>query len=212
MSQLAFDLDAMIHEMDVATAPAWDGAPLHFTATYWEPTALDAAWERYIFENGHFNSISASHMWHRPAVPESQLSVGIHTLDRFQADLGHGHRCHGFRRSNQNPCTCVGSGVYMAVCATCCWHAITPDEGTALEQWHDHVMPGWRGLPVAPTGRRNSQSGKLTRAGRSFLDNYPTVWSFDGAPILTTRGAFGHRHVPGRSPFGGYDIASEAVR
>lgn len=33
--QLAFDLDEMIHEADVAAAPPWTGrAPLHFTVDY----------------------------------------------------------------------------------------------------------------------------------------------------------------------------------
>ncbi|WP_404442901.1 hypothetical protein LG315_08505 [Microbacterium marinum] len=29
-----------------------------------------------------------------------------------------------------------------------------------------------------------------------------------GAPILTERGPYGTRHVPGYSPFGGYDLSA----
>lgn len=212
MSQLTFDLDAMIHEMDVAAAPAWTGAPLHFTTAYWNPADLDAAWSRYVFENGHFNCLQASHMWHRPYIQEKQLTVGAHTMDRFEADLHHSHLCPGSRYQSETPCTCLGSTLYQAICTACGWHHISSSENDMLGAWHDHAMPGWRTLPVAPEGWRNDMSGKLSKNGRDFLDAYPTEWTFAGAPILAARSGIGTRAVPGRSPFGGYDFAAEVIR
>jgi len=212
MSQLTFDLDAMIHEMDVASAPAWDGAPLHFTTAYWDPADLDAAWHRYIFENGHFDCIRASHMWHRPYVPEAPLTVGAHTLDRFQVALHHHPLCPGSRRQNGTPCTCIGDGLHQVICVACGWHYISDSESDALASWHDHAMPGWREIPIAPKGYRDDASGKYSKVGRAFLDAYPIAWTFPGAPVLTSRGGIATRTVPGRSPFGGYDFAAEVIR
>lgn len=41
--QLAFDIEALIHEAAVESAPPWQGAPLHFTTDYHSPADLDAA-------------------------------------------------------------------------------------------------------------------------------------------------------------------------
>ena len=41
--QLAFDIEGMLHDAAVEAAPAWKGAPLHFTTAYYPPSQLDAA-------------------------------------------------------------------------------------------------------------------------------------------------------------------------
>lgn len=35
--QLAFDIEAILHEARIETAPEWTGAPLHFTTDYYPP-------------------------------------------------------------------------------------------------------------------------------------------------------------------------------
>lgn len=74
-----------------------------------------------------------------------------------------------------------------------------------MEAWHDHAMPGWRDLPVVPADVKNAKRGAWVQT------DYPTDWQVEGAPILTRRGEWGRRHVPLRSPFGGYDIAAEEI-
>lgn len=70
-----------------------------------------------------------------------------------------------------------------------------------MEAWHDHAMPGWRDLPVRPSGLKAA-------ALEAWLDAYPSGWKRPGAPIRTVRDPHGTRHVPGRSPWGGYDLAA----
>lgn len=59
---MLFDMD-QLHREAVAATP-WSGAPLAYTTDYWTPEELDAAWERYIAENGNHGCIPGSHMWH----------------------------------------------------------------------------------------------------------------------------------------------------
>ena len=59
--QLAFDIEGMIHEAAVETAPEWNGAPLHFTTAYHPPADLDAAFEHWRFLHKLDNSPTGSH-------------------------------------------------------------------------------------------------------------------------------------------------------
>ena len=69
-------------------------------------------------------------------------------------------------------------------------------------------MPGWRELPVLPTFKGRYERKQKTAALAWLAEHYPTGWQFDGAPVITQRSPHGTRHVPGRSPFGGYDFAA----
>src|SRR5690606_28014897 len=42
-------------------------------------------------------------------------------------------------------------------------------------------------------------------------DHYPIEAQFEGAPIITQRSGLGTRHVPRRSPWGGYDLSQTAL-
>lgn len=42
-------------------------------------------------------------------------------------------------------------------------------------------------------------------------EHYPEAMRFPGAPVITERPNLGHRHVPGRSPWAGYDLSHTAV-
>ena len=142
-----------------------------------------AAWENE--HPGIIGSYKASHMW----VPEICSPFGTttpHSVWVMDADL----RCDHHREN----CHCVGSLIYRAYCSDCNWWTDpTADEGEAIRAYHDRCWPGWRNLPVLP-------------AADKLPDDYPQDWQVPGAPVVTTRQPIGTRNVPGRSPFGGYDM------
>ena len=209
MSQLAFDIDAMIHEVDVQQMPAWNGAPLRFTTDYYSPGQLDAAFRRYQVERGRFGCVPLSHMWNRTGLTGAHANTNGHTLVSFTADLRHSHLCHGHLWRSETPCTCLGDLMYQGICEECSWHAIAADENDVVEAWHDHAMPGWRSLPILPEALRiKQQTGETNQRGQAWLDRYPEAWQFDGAPIRTERPARATRHIAGRSPWGGFDLAA----
>ncbi len=205
--QLAFDIEALLHEAAVEAAPEWQGAPLHFTTDYRAPAELDAAFGHWQFLNGLGNSYALSHMWHRALCVPGGVVVGEHGFDLFTAELrclADDHR-HG-------ACECVGDMLYQVVCEPCEWHEVTDGENEAVESWHDHAIAGWRDLPIVPAHIPVSDGTKLTKIARAWIEeHYPPHMEFTGAPIITERSMFGTRHVPGRSPWGGYDLCQSAL-
>lgn len=202
MSQLAFDLDAMIHELEVQALPAWEGAPLHFTTEYHSPEQLTAAFQRYKFEHGNFACIPRSHMWHR-TFNEGQQTPAGHSYDAFHADL----RCQcSIRYDAPVRCQCVGQSVSRAICTDCAWHA-DGDWNTVTEAWNDHAWPGWRDLPIVPLGVITRGPGSAKQLRKWVEQNYPAEWQTPGAPVRTERESPMNRNVPGGSPFGGHDLA-----
>lgn len=205
--QLAFDIDALIHEAAVEAVPPWEGAPLTFTTDYHSPAELDAAFAHWQFLNGPFNSSALSHMWHRAIAVPGGVAVADHGFDMFTAEL----RCFVDDHRHED-CACVGDMLYQAVCEPCEWHQITAGENTAVESWHDHSIPGWRDLPIVPARIRISDGSGLTKAaGAWIIEHYPPAMQFIGAPIITERSDVGTRHVAGRSPWGGYDLSQTAL-
>lgn len=98
------------------------------------------------------------------------------------------------------------------MCESCDWHQVNVGENTAVESWHDHAVPGWRELPIVPAHIPLSDGTKLTRTAEAWSsDHYPIEAQFEGAPIITQRSGLGTRHVPGRSPWGGYDLSQTAL-
>ena len=207
--QLAFDIEGMIHAAAIEAAPAWSGAPLHFTATYYPPADLDMAFEHWQFLHKLDHSRTQSRMWHRTIAGPGGGDVGDHGLDFFSADL----RCEPWKHdASRGDCLCVGDLIYMAICDPCRWHVIAGDENSAVEGWHDHVFPGWRVLPIVPARLRNMDKPGLSKAAKKWIvEHYPLSMQIVGAPIITERSYIATRHVPGRSPWGGYDIAHTAV-
>ena len=109
---------------------------------------------------------------------------------------------------------------YRGACLGCGW--ISPrthllqagGENAAVEDAHDHTHPGWRDLPVvaalpsidSPTGQ-----GRMTGRWRATWEPLlPAGWLDSGGPIRTKRSPLATRHVPGRAPGGGYDLAADA--
>ncbi|MFB1042337.1 DUF6349 family protein [Streptomyces chrestomyceticus] len=91
--------------------------------------------------------------------------------------------------------------LHRGACLGCTWEG--PDRrrtDEAVEDAHDHTHPGWRDLPPLPE-----------RRGRHWLTHatqlYPTGWFDTGGPIRTIRTGVEKRHLPGKAPGGGYDLA-----
>ena len=207
--QLALDIEGMLHEARVQSAPEWSGAPLHFTTDYYSPGDLDAAFEHWQFLHAHDPVQSGSRLWSRSiAVPESR-QVGGHGFVLYTADL----RCEPWKHAEKHEgCMCVGDLMYQAICEPCEWNAIADRENGAVEMWHDHALPGWRELPIVPARLRMLDKVGLSKAARKWIEeHYPRSMQVPGAPIITERRPFGTRHVPGRSPWGGYDLSHTAV-
>ncbi len=207
-------IDALMHEENIKALPEWTGMPLGRLVTdYHHPDELDAAWRRWIDVNGHFDSIWKSRMWHRSYTgPRGQL--GGHSIDLFDIDLRCRAGIHDRERREYNLglgriCQCVGSITSQMICSLCAWHCIG-EEAEVTEAWHDHAFPGWRDLPVLPAQLRGGMgTTKMTpKLEEWFETNYPPHFRVPGAPIRTTRGQYGTRHVPNYSPFGGYDLSA----
>ena len=207
--QLAFDIEAMLHDAAIEAAPAWSGAPLHYTSTYYPPAELDAAFEHWQFLHAHDKTHVNSRMWHRSiSVPESRALAG-HGYVLYTADL----RCEPWNHSDKHDgCTCLGELMYQAICEPCEWNGITDSENDAVEMWHDHALPGWCELPIVPSRLRMMDKDALSKAAKKWIsEHYPKPMLVPGAPIITERRPYGTRHVPGRSPWGGYDLSHTAV-
>lgn len=205
MPSLTEAIDQLIHDDDIARLPAWNGAPLRFHQEYWPAKALDAAFDRYILIHGDLDCIAQSHMWHR-ALCTPPLTIGIHTLDMFNAELRSISGLSGTEYSNTHGQDAWPVRIH---CDPCHWYTITDGDNAAIEAWHDHALPGWRSLPTLPDTLRGKMGGtKMTREVSIWLKtNYPQNLQIPGAPIITRRGNFGTRHVPSYSPYGGYDLA-----
>lgn len=205
--QLAFDIEGMIHEAAVEAAPEWKGAPLHFTTNYYSPADLDAAFEYWQFLGKLGNSHTQSRMGTAPS-PSPAASSSATTFELFTADL----RCEPWKRPEpRDDCCCVGDLTYQAICEPCGWHGIAADENSAVEGSHDHALPCWRELPIVPARLRGIDKIGLSKAARKWIEEqYPAAMRIAGAPVITERGK-GTRHVPGRSPWGGYDLSHTAA-
>ncbi|GAA1920048.1 DUF6349 family protein [Streptantibioticus ferralitis] len=93
--------------------------------------------------------------------------------------------------------------LHRGACLGCDWEG--PDRrrtDEAVEDAHDHNHPEWRNLPLLPE-----------RRGRHWLTHaahlYPENWFDNGGPIRTIRTGTEKRHLPGKAPGGGYDLAAQ---
>lgn len=198
-----FDLEELARETVAATP--WNGAPLAYTADYWTPDELDAAFDRYRAEYGNFGCVPRSHMWHRSLCDPPLIAAG-HELHLFDVD----NRCTQPDHDHTAQ-PLPGGHIHQVICPACKWHLIAPAD--LVEAWHDHAMPGWRNLPVLPE-KLHTRCDENRQSKQRRLDwvqeHYPPQWLFSGAPILTHRTPHGTRAVAGRSPLGGYDITAPA--
>ena len=208
-AQLAFDIEGMLHDAAVEAAPEWSGAPLHFSTAYYPPAMLDAALEHWQFLHAHDKTHLNSRMWRRSITGPESDAVAEHGFVLFTADL----RCERWRHSDKHDgCTCLGELMYQTICEPCEWNGITDSENDAVEMWHDHALPAWRKLPIVPSRLRMMDKDGLSKAAKKWIvEHYPKSMQAPGAPIITERRPYGTRHVPRRSPWGGYDLSHTAV-
>ena len=109
---------------------------------------------------------------------------------------------------------------YRGACLGCGWvsdrtHRLRHGgENAAVEDAHDHTHPGWREIPVVqapPTPDSPSAYDRgLARWRERWGFLFPDGWLDRGGPIRTKRSPGATRHVPGRAPGGGYDLAAPA--
>jgi len=183
------------------------GAPLHFTTVSYPPAELDAALDHWMFLHAHDKT--HVNMWrHSITVPDNAQVAG-HDFALYTTDL----RCEPWKHADRHEsCQCVGDLMYQAICEPCEWNAITDHENVAVELWHDHALPGWRELPIVPSRLRMTDKDGLSKAAKKWIgEHYPKSMQVPGAPIITERRPYGTRHVPNRSPWGGYDLSHTAV-
>ncbi|GAA1768592.1 DUF6349 family protein [Nonomuraea bangladeshensis] len=95
--------------------------------------------------------------------------------------------------------------LYRGACLGCDWEGETRQSGgDAVEDAHDHAWPGWRDLPAVKPPKSN-HARWLVEVGRA----YPPGWLEAGGPIVTVRAdSRFSRHLPGKAPGGGYDLAA----
>ncbi|WHS34381.1 DUF6349 family protein [Auritidibacter ignavus] len=199
--QLAFDFDEIAREEARERLDEWSGAPLRFTQDYYPPQALQEAFDHWIFINGHFGSHARSHIWHQMVWNAGATKFGEHRAELLTAELRPEHDREG-----------PGGLLVQVVCEPCGWHAIDENENHVVEQWHDHAVPGWRDLPIIPASVRVRDESKLTKLALAWIrERYPTHMQVPGAPIITERQPYGTRHVPGYSPWNGYDLSHTAL-
>lgn len=207
IEQLAWDFDAMLAEDNPPSGYA-GRAPLRFTTEAFTADELSAAFDWYKKEVGNFDSFSRSHMWHGS---EGMKQTPGHAVRMFSASLG----CWHYRPVGWDGLTpfhhCPTSYLHRMVCE-CEWvSGISESESAVIWEWHDHAWPGWRDLPVVPKDVRPMGGGITAKTKAPYawvLERYPADFRRPGAPIITERASGGTRHVPGYSPWGGYDLAA----
>ncbi|MFV0435006.1 MAG: DUF6349 family protein [Leucobacter sp.] len=213
MTQQTFAIDDLIREADVAAAPEWEGAPLRYHEDpQWSPEDLDAAWDRYIFENDHHGCIPRSHMWHRSHAIRGEFQAAGHTLNLFDV-VADSRYCSEYTDHVHAPGDLPEDYRVLGICTSCGWREIARTTGDIVEHWHDHAMPGWRNLPTVPEKLRGymGEQKKLAKLHAWIAEHYPLKMHQPGYPILSERGGFGTRHIPYGSPWGGYDLSDHAL-
>ncbi|MFD5738584.1 DUF6349 family protein [Streptomyces massasporeus] len=96
--------------------------------------------------------------------------------------------------------------LHRGACLGCTWEG--PDRrrsDQAVEDAHDHTHEGWRDLPALPERR-----GRHWTTHATHLD--PKGWFDTGGPVRTIRTGIEKRHLPGKAPGGGYDLAVQPPR
>ncbi len=124
--------------------------------------------------------------------------------------------CHWLPAEGEDYWTMQDHLGFRGACLTCGW--VGPPrrdaraENLAVEDAHDHSHPGWREIPVlpAPPSMETPTSYKqlVARWYERWGHLLPEGWLDRGGPVRTARSASASRHVAGRAPGGGYDLAA----
>lgn len=191
------DLLALLADDAGANGPEEAGRSLYATATR-GVGARPAEFDLWRTQHGAVGSLRISHAWRvgisHPAVPTEQCQPTV-----LDCDL----RCSCFDGS----CHCVGDLIYRGGCLRCDWEGEERrGEDGAVADGLDHAHPGWRDSPIVTALRYDATK----RRGQLWQDTVLTEYGDRAAgwPIITDRPGDGTRAVPGRSPWGGYDVAA----
>ncbi len=103
-------------------------------------------------------------------------------------------------------CHCPGDLIYRHLCT--CGHVdeARDCENGAAEDAMDHGWTGWRDLPILACSMPMEKGTQRDRWTETVNETYPAGWLEAGGPVRTARSNGGRRHVPGRTPHGGYDM------
>ncbi len=156
----------------------------------------------------------SSHHWRANSFDNLNVPIMGHDIALLELELNCLHHQDGCSH-----CQCVADRYAKAVCFTCHWESTVTSSAQTENLWrlptsdpiheaHDHACPGWRRLPALPTMRGDADFQQKTQWRNQVSAHYPKSWHQVGAPVITIRTAGGTRSVPGRSPWGGYDIAA----
>jgi hypothetical protein len=170
-----------------------------------------AEFENWKAQYGSFGCLSRAHAWCLPW-QDGQSPPGGHCQPvALSADL----RLDGGPR--EVPCGCKerhDALLYRGACRACDWEGEPcGSENAAIEDGCDHAWPGWRNLPVVAASYPDMASGASAQRGKDQWTGrvtaaYPAGWLQAGGPVRTHRAGGATRHVPGRTPFGGYDLGT----
>jgi hypothetical protein len=111
------------------------------------------------------------------------------------------------RYSRDNPT------LYHGACFGCGWIGDDRDHcNVAVEDAHDHSHPGWRDLPIVEMPRRTADPKRDLRKLRAIelelRKIHPSDWPERCGPVRAWRDSpVASRHVPGYSPWGGFEMA-----
>ncbi len=192
------DIDHNTHDADVAdnthNTPGVAVPRLYASTTRGLQARLDE-YTAWIDRHGRFGCVYRARAWHvdytDPDQPTTHCQATVLTAD--------------LRCTCHTGCHCVGALVYRGACSGCPWEGPTRlSRETAVIDALDHACPGWRHDPPVPA-RPDSDTPHARRAWTATvttqLGHRPPGW-----PVTTLRTGPGHRAVPTRSPYGGYDI------
>jgi hypothetical protein len=185
-----------------------DAAPTLFDTEQRGYFVRVAAAEQWAQDYGSFDCHRRSHAWHAAAIRSDTIQP---TESCRPVVLTAALHCNHY----DGDCLCVGDTVYRGACRYCTWEGPLHDgENPAAEDAHDHAWPGWRDLPLVPRRPDSASNSKQTsKAIARWVDHvnavYPTGWLESAGPIRTRRDAYGTRHVPDHTGFGGYDLCGD---
>ena len=89
---------------------------------------------------------------------------------------------------------------------------VVDDDTDAALLGLDHCFPGWRDDPIVPSAPYDDGPKRRTRINwETKVTELHGTDRPQGYPMITRRGPHGWRAVPGRSLWGGYDVAAETL-
>lgn len=111
-------------------------------------------------------------------------------------------------RPHRSNCLCVGDRLDRMVCS-CGWEGDPQaSENAAVEAWCTHAWPRWRDLPILTSPFPDDAKKRDAWLRDALAAGYFAEHLEAGGPVRTARASYGGRHVPGRTPWGGYDLAA----